>query len=185
MTRRANTIETLNTAVADFNSTVVPFDFWSEDYAWDKYTREQWEDYDMDESDDNWADEYLNAPVVENTYECNGKEYVATSLEEAYLMALNEFGVDAIGKAVTCKEKNAFLVGVCLESYRKAFPTFTDEDYLAYEVATNYAWVNYGKEKGYDYWEECETVTLCDDGVKFIRDYSKLARYMDTIDFRW
>lgn len=181
MTRNLKAMETVAMATADLFDTVEAYDVWAED-EYEAYINSVNEEYYANKG---WAERQISKPVVYSNYECKGKVYVARSLGEAYLMALNEFGVEAIGANVRCLDNSDFSLNVCLDAYRRAFPNFTDEEILAYEIACNYAWVNFKKEVGYDYYEETETVALCADGKQYIRDNSSLARYMDEVHFQW
>lgn len=120
-------------------------------------------------------------------YVCNGHTYEASSLEEAYLMALKEDGASAIGANVK-GENGDFLCGVCLEAYRRAFgDKFTDEDFLEYEIAYNHAWA-YGEQYTYESldedYEPCTCTRLSDEAMAEI-EATKLAQYMDEINFMW
>lgn len=119
-------------------------------------------------------------------YVCNGHTYEASSLEEAYLMALKEDGASAIGANVK-GENGDFLCGVCLKAYREAFgDKFTDEDFLEYEIAYNHAWA-YGEQYTYESFEDYEPCTctrLSDEAMAEI-EATKLAQYMDEINFMW
>lgn len=178
MTRNLRAMETVAMATADLFDTVEAYDVWAVD-EYEAYINE-YNRYNGITAD---ADAVVEA--TEHNYECMGKTYVAKSLDEAYLMALMEFGVDAIGANVRCLDNSDFSLNVCLEAYRRAFPNFTDKDFLAYELARNTAWVYFDKVTTYDYWEQCEVTTLDDNGKAYIRDISSLARYMDDIGFQW
>lgn len=119
-------------------------------------------------------------------YECNGTTYEANSIYEAYLKAIMEFGVEAIGKCVKGVDTKEMFCGVCIEAYRGHFPTFTDEDFLAYEIACNTAWAfgNKTKRTEYDGFEEYEVVSLDSTALSIIKN-TKLDKYMDEIGFEW
>ena len=121
-------------------------------------------------------------------YECNDVTYEATNLTEAWLMALNEQGLEAMESgSVCCLDNSDFCFHVCLDAYKRYFPKFTEEDFLQYEKVTSVAWLCFPIETHYewDYDGKTKVTSLCQKGLDFILENSKLARYMDEIGFRW
>lgn len=120
-------------------------------------------------------------------YSCNGKVYEASSLDEAWLMALDQQGVEALGGCVKSMENSDFFCHVCLEAYERYFPQFSVQDFIEYEKATTYAWLNFDHVigHGYDFEGEYTTEKIVDEGLDYIRSHSPLAKHMDDIGFCW
>jgi len=124
---------------------------------------------------------------MEKIFVVNGVEYVADNMYIAYLQALHMQGINAVGANVSEKDGKAFMCHVCLDAFRKAFPQFTDNDFLEFEMVETRAWVEFPHVEKWTYedYEETKVISLCDEGMHYVLNNSKLARYMEEIDFRW
>ena len=178
--KRTNLIS-LTEAMADFNNSVEAFDMWKVSTFANCDSIEEYEEATLNE--EYWRNKKAASRPLYDIYICNGVKYVARSLDEAYFMALCQQGIDALGAGVT-GENGDFMMCVCLEAYRKCFPSFTDKDFLEYDMTIHYAWTIFDKVKFMDY-DGVECTQLCNAGLDFIQRNSKLARYMKKINWNW
>lgn len=112
----------------------------------------------------------------------------AEDMRAIELQMYDKYGVDAIGMSIVGDNKN-FHFGVCQSSWKDTlaeyFPSFTMQDVLNHLRVVAYAWLNFDKVEGYDYYEDCKTIRLCDEGLEYIHDNDALSVEMDRIGFYW
>lgn len=178
--KRTNLIS-LTEAMADLNNTTEAFDMWKVSTFANCDSIEEYEEATLNE--EYWRSEKIANRPLYDIYTCNDKQYVARNLNEAYLMALCEQGIDAIGKGISC-ENGDFMLNVCLNSYKKYFPNFTENDFLIHMLTITYAWNVFDKKTYTDY-DGCKCTQLCKAGLDFIQENSALARYMEENNFEW
>ena len=176
---------TLSEAMANFNNNVESFDMWKVCTMENCDSIEEYEEAILNEEYER-SKKAIDRPLYD-IYTCNNVQYVAKSLDEAYFMALCQQGIKAVGAGVV-GQNGDFMMSVCLEAYRKHFPTFTDNDFLEYDMTIHYAWTVFDKVKTMDFnddyeWVEC--TQLCKAGLDFIQNNSKLARHMKAINWNW
>lgn len=115
-------------------------------------------------------------------------EVEADDMREVQLQMYEKYGVDAIGMSIT-GDKNNFCFTVCRGAWEQVlneyFPSFTMEDVLNHLKVQAYAWLNFDKVESYNYYEDCKSICLCDEGLAYIHDNDALAVEMDRINFYW
>ena len=112
----------------------------------------------------------------------------AESLTEAEYKAYCTYGEDAIGCNIK-GENGDFMASVCKSVWERLlkdeFKGFAMEDVLKHLELNAYAWLTFGYEKHYDYFEECEMRTLTAEGKAYLFDNDNLGNYMRGIGFEW
>lgn len=115
-------------------------------------------------------------------------EVEADDMNAVEVEIYDKYGVDAIGMHIT-GDKNNFCFSVSRKSWEcvlaDCFPSFTLEDVLNHLRVLAYAWLHFDKVEGYDYYEDCKTIGLCDEGLAYIHDNDALAVAMDESNFCW
>lgn len=115
-------------------------------------------------------------------------EVEADDMREVELEMYDKYGVDAIGMSIA-GDKNNFHFSVCQDSWKRVlaeyFPSFTLEDVVNHLRVFAYAWLHFDKVEDYDYYEDCKTIRLCDEGFDYIHNNDALSVEMDRIDFCW
>ena len=112
----------------------------------------------------------------------------AEDMRAIELQMFDKYGVDAIGMSIVGDNGN-FHFGVCQDSWKRVlaeyFPKFTMQDVLNHLRTVAYAWLNFDKVEDYDYYEDCKTIHLCDEGLEYIHNNDALSVEMDRIDLYW
>lgn len=120
----------------------------------------------------------------------NGVEEIveANDMNEVQFQMYEKHGLDAIGMSIS-GDNNDFCFTVCSDSWKRVlneyFPSFTMESVLEHLKAVEYAWLNFDKVEDYDYYEDCNTISLCDEGLEYIHNNSALSVEMARIGFYW
>ena len=112
----------------------------------------------------------------------------ANDMREVEVQMYDKYGVEAIGLSIS-GDANNFSFTVCKDSWERVlkeyFPNFSIEDVLNHLKVQSYAWLNFDKVEDYDYYEDCKTISLCEEGLDYIRNNDALAVEMDRINFYW
>ena len=115
-------------------------------------------------------------------------EVEADDMREVEFEMYSKYGVDAVGMHITGDPKN-FCFSICRKSWERVlaeyFPDFTLDDVVNHLKVGAYAWLHFDKVEDYDYYEECRTIRLCDEGLDYIHNNDALSVEMDRINFYW